>query len=106
MLSDVEATSLRFAHAARTITDVARARGLEAPAFRSPPAIAGAQRTLRRRGGSATVAVQLRNRPWVAVLADMIDGVLAVNRLRGAEAAAVRTALWQAVEGAVVVAAA
>jgi hypothetical protein len=55
--------------------------------------------------GTATVAVQLRHRPWVAVLADMIDGVLAVNALRGAAADEVRTALWQAVEGAVVVAA-
>ena len=101
----MEATSLRFAYAARTITDVARARGLEAPAFRSPPALAGVQRSLRSRGGAATVAVQLRHRPWVAVLADMIDGVCAVNGLRGAAADDVRTALWQAVEGAVVVAA-
>lgn len=101
----MEATSLRFAGAARTITEVARARGLAAPTFRSPPTLAGVQRSLRRRGDTVTVAVRLRQRPWVAVLADMIDGVVAANRLRGAEADDVRTALWQAVEGAVVVAA-
>lgn len=104
-MAEMEATSLRFAHAARTIADVARVRGLEVPAFRSPPALAGVQRSVRWRAGTATVAVQLRHRPWVAVLADMIDGVLAVNALRGAAADEVRTALWQAVEGAVVVAA-
>ena len=101
----MEATSLRFAHAARTIADVARLHGLDAPTFRSPPNIAGVQRSLRRRGGSATVSVRLRHRPWVAVLADMIDGVIAANRLTGAAADTVRTALWRAVEGAVVVAA-
>jgi hypothetical protein len=35
----------------------------------------------------------------------MIDGVVAANRLNGAAADTVRTALWQAVEGAAVVAA-
>lgn len=101
----MEATSLRFASAARTITEVTRSRGLVAPAFRSPPTLAGVQRSLRRRHGAVTVAVRLRQRPWVAVLADMIDGVIAANRLRGAQADELRTALWQAVEGAVVVAA-
>lgn len=101
----MEATALRFADAARVITEVARSRGLEAPAFRSPPTIANVQRSLRRRPGGATVAVRLRNRPWVAVLADMIDGVVAANSLRGAPADDLRAALWQAVQGAVVVAA-
>ena len=101
----MEATSLQFAYAARTIADVARAHGLDPPTFRSPPSLSGVQRSLRRRRGSATVSVRLRQRPWVAVLADMIDGVIAANRLSGAAADTVRTALWQAVEGATVVAA-
>lgn len=105
MIGEMEATSLRFADAARTISDVARLHGFESPGFRSPPTIAGASRTVRRRRGSVTVAVRLRNRPWVAVLADMIDGVIATNELRGTPADQLRTALWQAVEGAVVVAA-
>lgn len=97
----MEATSLRFAYAARVLSRVARERALQPPSFRSPPSIAGVQRTLRRRGDAATVAVRLRGRPWPAVLADMIEGVVVVNRLHGVEADALRSALWAAVEGEV-----
>jgi len=97
---DMEATSLRFSAAARTLGHAARRQGLAVPGFRSPPRLAEVDRSLRRRAdGGATVAVRLRGRPWVAVLADMIDGVLATNGLEGAEAARVRTHLWSAVEG-------
>jgi hypothetical protein len=96
----MEATSLRFSAAARTLGLVARRLGLAVPGFRSPPRLAEVDRTLRRRGdGGATVAVRLKGRPWVAVLADMIDGVIAANGLAGADAARVRTRLWAAVEG-------
>jgi hypothetical protein len=92
------ATSLRFAAAVRVLGHAARARGLDVPGFRSPPRVAGAERTLRRRAdGGATVAVRLRGRPFVAVLADMIEGVLVANGLSGTEATRVRTALWDAV---------
>ncbi len=94
----MEATSLQFAHAARTLGDVARSRGLAVPAFRSPPRIA-AERSIRRRQGSATVAVRLRGRPWLAVLADMVDGVIIANDLDPAQANDLRTDLWSAVEG-------
>jgi hypothetical protein len=40
------------------------------------------------------VAVTVRERPFVAVLADMIEGVIVVNRLVSPEADQVRTALW------------
>ena len=95
----MEATSFRFASAARTLGQAARARGLTVPGFRSPPRLAGAERTLRRRGdGGATVAIRLRGRPWVAVLADMIEGVVVANGLAGADATRARTALWAALE--------
>lgn len=45
------------------------------------------------------VAVQTRGRPWVAVLGDMIEGIVVANGMHGAEATRVRTALWSAVEG-------
>ncbi len=51
------------------------------------------------------MSVRLHQRPWAAVLADMIDGVIVANRLSGTAADTVRTALWQAVEGAAVIAA-
>lgn len=100
MIIDVEASSVRFADAARTIGRVVRARGLSMPLFRSPPRLDGVQRSVRRRAsGVATVAVRLRGRPWSAVLGDMIEGVVVVNGLRGREADEVRDALWLAVEG-------
>ena len=98
-MGGMEATSIRFASAARTLADAARRRGLRGPSYRSPPRLAGAERTLRRRlDGSATVAVRVRGRPWAAVLADMIEGVVVVNDLSGADATRARTALWSALE--------
>lgn len=99
----MEATSLRFATAARTLGDVARAGGLDVPSFRSPPRLVGVDRTLKRSvrpDGTVdvVVSVRLRGRPWVSVLADMIDGVLVANELTGPTAGAARTALWAAVE--------
>jgi hypothetical protein len=105
----MEPTSLRFARAARSLATAAQARGLRAPTFRSPPRVAGVTRTLRRSpgaGGSAdgagqagdvTVSVVLRGRPWAAVAADMVDGVVAANRLAGVDADRARAALWAAV---------
>jgi hypothetical protein len=40
--------------------------------------------------------VVVRDRPWVAVQADMIEGVVAANLLAGADADRARTALWNA----------
>lgn len=95
----MEATSLRFSAAARTMSQVARREGLTAPSFRSPPRVLGIDRSIRRRRvGSPLVSVRLRDRPWVAVLADMIDGVVVANDLRGADASRLRTLLWQAME--------
>lgn len=89
------ASSLRFARAVRALGDAARAHGLVVPAFRSPPRVSGAQRTKRRRpDGGVTIAVRLRDRPWGAVVADLVEGVVVANGLEGAAADRVRTALW------------
>jgi hypothetical protein len=45
-----------------------------------------------------TVAIQLKGRPWSAVVADMIEGVVAANGLAGAKADRARAALWLAVD--------
>ena len=93
-------SSLQFAAAARTVAAVCRSLGVAAPGFRSPPKQAGLDRSLRRRpGGSAIVAVRLGDRPIVAVLADMVEGTVAANRLAGAEASRCRAALWEALAG-------
>jgi hypothetical protein len=59
--------------------------GLVAPSFRSPPAVPGVDRTLRRQragdGGGVVVAIRLWGRSFAAIRADMVDGVLAANRV-------------------------
>lgn len=92
------APSLRFAAAARALADECRRRRLTVPGFRSPPRLEGVDRSVRRRSdGGAMVAVCLRGRPWAAVLADMVEGVIVTNSLAGPEADRCRAALWQAV---------
>jgi hypothetical protein len=99
MMIRMEATSLRFAAAARSLGSVARSAGLEVPGFRSPPRVSGVERTLRRRpDGAVVISVRIKGRPWVSVLADMIDGVVVTNGLEGPAAGAARTAMWTAVE--------
>ena len=68
--------------------------GLVTPTFRSPPRVPGAVRTIRRHARDAVVvATAVRGRPFADVLADMVEGVVVANRLTGAEAVRVRTAL-------------
>lgn len=94
----MESTSIRFAGAARDLGRSARLCGLTPPSFISPPRLSGFSRTIRRRPGGVTVSIVLRDRPWAAVLADMIEGTLVANDLAGAEADTIRTALWLAVD--------
>lgn len=93
--------SLRFAAAVRALAVEARSLGLEVPGFRSPPRIAGADRSLRRRpGASPAVAVRLAGRPFGAVVVDMVEGVVVTNGLSGRRATDVRARLLAAVESA------
>ena len=43
------------------------------------------------------MAVALRERPFAAVVADMVEGIVVANELDGTEATRARTALWSAV---------
>ncbi len=84
-----------FAHAARELAAAARRHGLLAPSFRSPPRLVGVDRSIRRHSSGAAVAVRVRGRPWVAVAADMIEGVIAANRLVAPRSDRLRAELWQ-----------
>jgi len=95
MMGSMEPTSLRFARLARSLAQAAQAQGLRAPTFRSPPRIPDVTRSIVRRGPAVTVAVALRDRPWPAVVADMVEGVVAANRLTGVRADHVRAGLWR-----------
>jgi hypothetical protein len=91
-------SSLRFAAAVRVIAAEARLLGLEVPGFRSPPRLAGADRSLRRRPGSSpAIAVRLQGRPFDAVVVDMVEGVVVANGLVGSRADAARRRLHAAV---------
>ncbi len=96
ILIDMEATSLRFAAAARTLGQVARLEGLVAPSFRSPPRTLGLDRSIRRLRSGVVVSIRLRDRPWITVLVDMIDGVVSANLLEGVDASRLRSLLWEA----------
>src|ERR671910_3180867 len=96
-MASSEPTSLRFARIARSLAQAARRHGVRAPAFRSPPRRGGLTRTIQpRQGGGATVAVVLRGRPWPAVVADMIEGVIVHNGVAGGQAHPVGAGPWGA----------
>jgi hypothetical protein len=92
-------STLRFAHAVQTLATAARALGLVVPSFRSPPRLVGVLRSIRRWDGGATVAVTVRGRPWPAVQADLIEGVVAANALVPPDSDRARAELWLALEG-------
>ncbi len=97
----MQSTSVRFAATARILVKALRTLDLRVPGFRSPPRVAGSDRTVRwGPDGNATISVALRDRPWLAVVADMIDGVVVANHLEGADAQQCRSTLWAAVEAA------
>ena len=93
--STMTASTVEFATAARNLTREARRRGLVGPSFRCPPRLVGVDRTIRRHDEGAIVSVRLRGRPWAAVLADMIEGVVVANRLQPPHADRLRSDLWQ-----------
>ena len=74
-----QSSSLRFARAVQALAQAARSLGLVVPGFRSPPRLVGVQRSIKRWPGGATVAVVVRDRPWPAVQADLVEGVVAAN---------------------------
>src|SRR5262245_31732335 len=91
-------STLRFAQAVQAIAQTARDLDLVVPSYRSPPRLVGALRSIKRWDGGATVAVAVRGRPWPAVQADLIEGVVAANRLEPPASDRARAELWLALE--------
>lgn len=87
----------KFAAAARVLSEHARRIGLVAPGFRCPPRIIGVDRTIRRSadGSGGVVAVRVAHRPFTATVADMIEGVVVINKLTPPEADQARDELWR-----------
>jgi hypothetical protein len=88
--------AIEFARAARTLTTEAQRRGLVGPSYRCPPRIVGVDRSLRRHSNGVVISVNVRGRPWAAVLADMIEGVVVANRVPASKAFRLRAELWEA----------
>ena len=90
-------TATDFATVSRILVHTAAQFGGTAPGFRSPPRIPGVKRSVtRNRDGSVTVAVAVRDRPVMAVIADMIDGVLLTSG--GSGDGELYDALWAAAQ--------
>ena len=91
------APSVRFAIVAKTITQVVASYGCEVPGFKSPPRSSDADRTVRRQSCGSIVAVRIKDRPFEAVIADMIEGVVLCNDMSTEKAGKLRNLLWGAV---------
>jgi len=98
MIAGMRADTLSFSSAVRAVADEARRMGLRVPAFRSPPGLAGVDRTIRRRRGALVVAVRIRDRAFADVVADVIEGVLVANGVPRDQDRRVRRRLLSAVE--------
>lgn len=90
--------AVAFGDLVRRVGTAARAAGLAVPAFRSPPRVPGAARSIRRLPGGAVVSVRIGARSESAVAVDLVDGVIAANRLEERAAARMRAALLRAVD--------
>lgn len=89
--------AVAFGDLVRRVGTAARAAGLVVPAFRSPPRVPGAARSIRRLPGGAVVSVRIGARSESAVAVDLVDGVIAANRLDERTAARMRAALLRSV---------
>jgi len=87
----------QFTILARGLAAQARLQGLRAPGFKTLPM--EDRRSLRRYAdGGARVTVPTRGRHAIAVVDDMVDGVVRANELEGIEAARTRLALWESID--------
>lgn len=86
-----------FTAAARALSVAVSGEGLVVPGFRCPPRVIGVDRTIRRGpdGIGGVVAVRITGRPFTAAVADMIEGVIVINRLASPDADVVRSSLWR-----------
>ncbi len=91
----------RFVLTVRALAMAARSLGLRAPSFQSPPRSHELDRAIGRTpSGDCVVAVRVRGRPFGAVVADAIEGIVVSNELSAAAAGPVRDELWREVESA------
>lgn len=94
---DGSTSAADFSECVRIVLAVARHLQLDTPVFRSPPRIAGVDRSIQRRDKSTVVAIRRDDRPSAAVQADIIEGVVVANYLDPEEANEFRRLSWSAI---------
>lgn len=87
-------TSIEFARLARTLIDAAATECAAVGITMRSPGRRGRSRAYRRNDAATTISVRYRNRPAIAVAADMIEGI-AVTHKQTVNANG-RDALWLA----------
>ena len=70
---------MRFSIVAKAFGQLAAQAGFVAPGFRSPPSSRQTDRGYAKHGSGSVVAVRIKDRPFEAVIADMIEGVIVCN---------------------------
>ncbi|WP_419912252.1 hypothetical protein [Candidatus Poriferisodalis sp.] len=89
----------QFVLTVRTLAAAARELGLHVPSFQSPPRSDQLDRTIQRRPPDDwVVAVRVKGRPFGAVVADAVEGIVVCNELSAGAAGPVRDELWRATE--------
>lgn len=89
----------RFVLTVRALAAAARSLDLNVPSFQSPPRSDQLDRSIQRRPpDDCVVAVRVRGRPFGAVVADAIEGIVVCNEVSAAVAGEVRDELWRAAE--------
>jgi len=98
MIGGMASDTVNFSAAVRAVAQEARSLGLAVPGFRSPPGLAGVDRTIRQSRGALIVAIRLRGRPFADVVADVVDGILVANGVPRGRDLGIRRQLLAAVE--------
>jgi len=70
--------------------------GYATPQFRCPPPSAQYQRSIRRNNDDLSISIVIRGRPWLAVLADIVEGFVIANSGSGQESE-IRNILWDTI---------
>ena len=89
------APSVRFSMIAQAFGRIGAQVGFVVPGFRTPPRSRESDRALRKDTSGSVVAVRIKDRPFEAVIADMVEGVIVCNGLPAARSGELRNLLWR-----------
>ena len=92
-----ESISIQFSIAVRTLGRIADQLGYRIPKFRCPNPSAKYQRSGRKTGDeNLSISIVIRGRPWLAILADIVEGFVIANTQSGQDSE-IRNILWDCI---------